>query len=321
MRRRRSVPWLHRWSRQIIGAIAIAGALLTGYLTIVKLTGGEAACSAGATTVGSCGDVLNSPYAIVLGLPLSLFGFLAYGSMATFALSPLLIDREKNKDFKAQLENWTWLLLLAGATAMTVFSGYLMYVLAFKLNAVCYYCIGSALFALTMLTLTILGQEWEDLGQIFVTGFIVALLTIVGTLAIYANIEQPDELGRVRIPLATTEAVAPKGWEISTTSGASEIELAQYLTEKGAKMFGAYWCPHCYEQKQLFGKEAFSKINYIECAEGGNNPQPQLCSQVGIKSFPSWQINGKLEPGAKELEKLAKATGYQGTQKFKYKLR
>ena len=44
---RRSVPWLHRWSRPMIGAIAIAGAVLTAYLTITKLTGGEVACGAG----------------------------------------------------------------------------------------------------------------------------------------------------------------------------------------------------------------------------------------------------------------------------------
>ena len=72
----RSLPWLHRWSRPIIGAIAITGAILTAYLTVTKLTGGEVVCGigeAGKFTSG-CKDVLSSPYATVFGLPLSLFG-------------------------------------------------------------------------------------------------------------------------------------------------------------------------------------------------------------------------------------------------------
>ena len=129
MRRRRSIPWIHRWSRPIIGAIAIAGAILTAYLTVTKLLGTDPVCTADAAAAGAgCGGVLNSPYATVFGLPLSLFGCMAYVSMAAFALVPLAINHDKSKELKRQLDNWTWWLLLAGSIAMAVFSGYLMYV-------------------------------------------------------------------------------------------------------------------------------------------------------------------------------------------------
>jgi uncharacterized membrane protein len=96
MRRKRSIPWIHRYSRFIIGAIASMGAALTAYLTITKLTGGEVGCAVNASaTTGSCTDVLSSPYATVFGLPLSLFGLLAYLAMITFALSPYVINPEK----------------------------------------------------------------------------------------------------------------------------------------------------------------------------------------------------------------------------------
>ncbi|HAA28632.1 MAG TPA: hypothetical protein DCE56_14275, partial [Cyanobacteria bacterium UBA8553] len=84
------------------------------------------ACSAdAAANVSSCNDVLSSPYATVFGLPLALFGCLAYISMATFALAPLAVNPEQYKALRSKLEDWTWLLLFAGATAMTIFSGYL----------------------------------------------------------------------------------------------------------------------------------------------------------------------------------------------------
>lgn len=317
MSRRRSLPWIYRWSRPIIGAIAITGAIVTLYLTV---KGGNVACGAGdaAQAVTGCKSVLTSPYAKVFGLPLSLFGFLAYAGMATFALGPLFINPDKNRDFRKEIEGWTWLLLLAGGTAMAVFSGYLMYILATELQTVCYYCIASALFSLSLFVLSIVGREWEELGQIFFTAIAVAMITIVGTLAVYAGVNSPDVNGLIPIDEPTTAAEPPYGWEITTTSGEAEIALAKHLTAIGAKKYGAFWCPHCYEQKQLFGKEAFDEINYIECDPNGKNPQVQACVDAEIKSYPTWEVKGKIYRGTQLLDKLAEASDYQGPKNFKY---
>ncbi len=318
MSRRRSLPWIYRWSRPIISTISIVGALLTAYLTVNKLTGSEVACVGDATASG-CSDVLSSAYASVFGLPLPLFGFLAYSSMASFALVPLAINRDTSKSLRTNLENWTWLLLLVGATSMATFSAYLMYILATKLQATCIYCISSAIFALSLLILTVIGREWEDLGQILFTGLIVSVITLVGALGIYAPLNSPAAQGGT-IPQATGSPQAPDGWKINTTSGAAEIALAQHLTAIGAKKYGAFWCPHCYDQKQLFGQQAFAQVNYIECADGGKNAQPQACREAGVQSFPTWEINGEKYPGTQTLERLAELSGYQGLTDFKYNL-
>ncbi|MEO8891885.1 MAG: vitamin K epoxide reductase family protein [Coleofasciculaceae cyanobacterium] len=327
MSRRRSTPWIHRWSRKMIGGISILGALLTAYLTVVKLTGNSVACTAaaGATApaAASCNDVLSSPYATVFGLPLALFGCLAYISMAVFALAPLAVNPEKNRDLRSKLEDWTWLLLFAGATAMTIFSGYLMYVLAFAIKAVCLYCIGSALFSLSLLTLTFLGRSWQDFGQLLFIGIIVAMVTLISTLGVYAQVGKVADTppgSRAVIPIAATAPVPGVGWEITTTSGESEIALARHLKKAGVKEYFAYWCPHCYEQKQLFGKQAVAELEKIECAADGKDAKPQACIDAGVKAFPSWEINGKLTSGVKTLEELADATGYKGSRNFKYKL-
>lgn len=324
MSRRRSTPWIHRWSRKLIGGISILGALLTAYLTVVKLTGNSVACTAGAAaSASSCNSVLSSPYATVFGLPLALFGCLAYISMAVLALTPLAVNPEKNRDLRSKLEDWTWLLLFAGATAMTIFSGYLMYVLAFAIKTVCLYCIGSALFSLSLLTLSLLGRSWEDFGQLLFIGLIVAMVTLISTLGVYAQVGKVAATppgSRTTIPVPATAAVPGVGWEITTTSGESEIALARHLKQAGVKEYFAYWCPHCYEQKQLFGKQAVAELEAVECAADGKNAKPQACVDAGVKAFPSWEIKGKLTTGVKSLEELADSTGYQGPRNFKYKL-
>ena len=333
MIRRRNVPWIQRQARFIIGAIAVVGFILTAYLTLTKLTGGEVVCTADAATSG-CGGVLDSAYAYPFdpqgktGPPLSLFGSLAYLSMTVFALTPLFINPDTNKKLRQNLENWTWWLILAGAFAMSVFSGYLMYVLAFELQTVCYYCIGSALLSLSLLILAILGKEWEDLGTIIFTGLTIALITLVSSVGIYSSVGVTPPEDQAPVVIDGKEVISqpqgqpkpPKGWEITTVSGEAEIALAEHLTSVGVIKYGAYWCPHCYDQKQLFGKEAFSKIKYIECAPDGENSQTDTCRAAGIQSFPTWIIDGKVYSGTQSLEKLAELTKYKGNTNFRYRL-
>ncbi|MGL5032352.1 MAG: vitamin K epoxide reductase family protein [Microcystaceae cyanobacterium] len=322
MIRRRSVPWIHRYSRFIMGAIAAVGALLTAYLTVVSLTGGKTACPINQVTgVSGCDQVLQSAYARVFGLPLSLFGLLAYLAMILFALSPFLVNAENNKQQRNKLENLTGRMLLIGGTAMAVFSGYLMYISFFKLNEACIYCLTSATCSLALFILSIIGREWEEMGQVFFTGIVVAMVTLVGSLGLYASAEGGKTAtlnGRTPISQAQTEPQPPYGWEITTTSGPAEMELAKYLTKSGAKMYSAFWCPHCYEQKQLFGKEAMKEVNAIECDPKGKNPKTEACVAAKIQSFPSWEINGKIISGVKLPEELGKLTKYSGSKDFKY---
>lgn len=93
-------------------------------------------------------------------------------------------------------------------------------------------------------------------------------------------------------------------------SNIDKLALANHLQSINARFYGAYWCPFCNRQKELFGKEAFRRINYIECDPGGENPQPQQCESARIESIPTWVINGKQYPGFLSLEQLAENSGY-----------
>ena len=90
-----------------------------------------------------------------------------------------------------------------------------------------------------------------------------------------------------------------------------EAQLANHLSETGATMYGAYWCPHCNEQKEMFDS-AIDQIPYVECAADGENAQPQLCQEKGIQGYPTWEINGELYHGTQSLETLADLSGFEG---------
>ena len=95
------------------------------------------------------------------------------------------------------------------------------------------------------------------------------------------------------------------------TSNDPKVALAQCLTSKGVKFFGASWCPHCAQQKKSFGSKAMKKVTYVECAVPGNNSlQAQICKDNNIKSYPTWRFpDGTEKTGEQTLEDLASAAG------------
>ncbi len=307
MSRRRSTPWIQRWSRPIMTAIAVVGACGTAYLTLVKLAGDEAVCP----TEG-CDLVLNSAYATVFGLPLALFGFLAYVTMGIAAVAPLLLNSDTQKEFRTQLEKWTWLYLFIGGTAMTIFSSYLMYILVTQIQGTCIYCLTSAVLSLSLFVLSIIGHAWEDIGQLVFTGIIVGMVTLIGTLGIYANVNAPQQ-----VTDASSGQTVGTPIPVKSESGPAEIALAQHLTAIGAKVFTAYWCPACHQQKELFGNPAIQDLDIIECDPKGQNAQVDLCRAAPIEGFPTWEIKGKFYTGVQPLADLADLSGYTGTRNFR----
>jgi hypothetical protein len=103
----------------------------------------------------------------------------------------------------------------------------------------------------------------------------------------------------------------------SPSSVTAEVALAQHLRRIGAKLYGTYWCSYCHRQKALFGQEAFSQIDYIECDLGGKDARPNLCRQADVTGFPTWEIKGKQYGGLRSLQDLADLSGYQGDRNFK----
>lgn len=148
------------------------------------------------------------------------------------------------------------------------------------------------------------------------------LITVLSTFLMYSNIiNQPTSYANAEIvdiatsfaftktPLGTEEKITQyyKPPKITSTSSTNALQLAKTLKSLDSKMYGAYWCSHCYDQKQTLGKEVFRNgyVAYIECDKEGYENQRSLCKERKVPGYPTWEIGGKLFPGEQSLEELA----------------
>jgi uncharacterized membrane protein/glutaredoxin len=242
--------------------------------------------------------VLNSPWGSVFGQPLSLFGLLAYGSVLVMALLPLLLKGEA----RTSVNGLTWWGLFLLSAGMAIFSLVLLGVMAFQIKAFCTFCLMSALISVSLFVLSLIGGEWEDTGALIFRGVLTALAVGLIGLGWATSLNRPEATTGPGMPIPVVSASTP-----------ATLALAEHLTATGVVMYSAYWCPHCHDQKELFGKEATAKLKIVECAPDGRNSQAALCASKKIEGFPTWEIKGRLDSGQKSLAQLAAMSGYKET--------
>ena len=282
-----------------MAVLATIGVIDTGSITLSKWGWiGDLSCSStGLFGCNGCEKVLSSAWGSLLGQPLALFGLLGYGAVLLMAVVPLVLQG----DLRVSLGQKSWWGLFLLSTGMAVFSGVLLGVMAFGIRDCCPFCILSAGLSSALFVLSLIGGDWEDRGQLIFSGVITALLVGVIGLGWAASVGRPV--------VDSAPGVAPP---VRSESNAGQIALAEHLTASGSKLYTAYWCPHCHDQKELFGRQATEKLTVIECAPDGRNSQRELCEAKKIEGYPSWEIQGQLDSGVKPLAKLAEASGYQG---------
>ena len=299
-----------RWARILTVILGSIGAIYTFNLTLKKLEGtiDDIACPGAGD---GCQQVLNSVWGDIgigeaIQIPLPFFGLLTYIAVIILAIIPSLTKLSENKSNIANKSLWGLLYLTSG---MSGFSIVLMWIMAVKLDEFCIYCVVSACICFALLLLTLIGGNWEENGKVFFRGFICFLVFLMGGL-IWASAIDParSEVNQQLLP-----GQAPN---VISNSNNSQIGLAKHLKSTGSSMYSAYWCPHCHDQKELFGKEAVAELRIIECAEDGLNSQADLCKRKGITGYPSWEINNEITSGVKDLIELSEISNYVGTKDF-----
>ncbi len=264
-------------------AVSSLGIALTGYLSWTALTGSAVqGCSAG----GGCDAVLNSRWATLLGLPTALWGLFAYAGLAAIAFV-----RRADKHW-----SYAWTAALFGVC----YSVYLTLVSLTMLRSACPYCLTSLALMIATLALVVVQRppemahrSWVRLGagRTILAALVIAIL--------HANYVAPE-----------AQPTGPEDPQVRA--------LAEFLADEGARFYGASWCPHCQEQKRLFGASA-SRLPYIECSPAGpNTPQAPSCNAAGVQTYPTWVIKGRATVGeVLSLGQLASAVGFPEAASFK----
>lgn len=248
---------------------------VAGYLTYTGWSGDQAAfCEAGS----GCDLVQSSQWATFLGVPTAVWGLLSYVALAYIAV------RVKRPPVQWQR---AWVVGVIGWGV----SVYLTAISVVVLGTTCPYCLAS-----------------------------LGIFTAIVTLLVW---RRPDGIPRVAWPrwllqtgAAALVVIAAMHLQSTSTVPAGPEDpylrgLATRLSESGAIFYGASWCPHCQEQKALFGASQ-ERLPYVECSPGGQGgPSASSCTQAGVRSYPTWIFaNGDRVTSLLSLEELAIRAGY-----------
>ena len=251
------------------------GMILAGYLAWTALSGESVqGCSVGS----ACDVVLSSNWATLLGLPTALWGFFAYTILAGIAFVSR-VDRHWQ---------YAWAVSLFGV----LYSAYLTIVSLTILRAACPYCLTS-LGLMTAIFGLVTWQRPDSLPGFSWGKWLSRTVPVAAAMILVLHLNYSGIIG----PSAPEDPVA--------------VALAHHLSQKGVKFYGAWWCPHCEDQKKLFGSAA-KYLPYIECSpDGQGTPQAPVCQTEKIASYPTWIINGQRVEQILTLKDLADATGFK----------
>jgi uncharacterized membrane protein len=126
-----------RFLRRTVLVLAVAGLAVAGYLTYVHYAGTAPICAGGA---GGCERVQNSSYAELAGVPVALLGVIGYGLILASLAAPGDLGR------------------IGGALLALIgfgFSAYLTWVELVEIDAVCQWCVVSALLMTALAVSTV----------------------------------------------------------------------------------------------------------------------------------------------------------------------
>jgi uncharacterized membrane protein len=123
--------------------LSILGAMDALYLFIYKLTGNNQMCLGN----GGCHDVNFSPYSVIYGIPVAVFGLAAYLVIIGIVLleSRLRLAEENGP-----------LLVFGISLAGVAFTAYLTYLEFYVIHAVCPFCVASAIIITLIFILAII---------------------------------------------------------------------------------------------------------------------------------------------------------------------
>jgi uncharacterized membrane protein len=257
--------------------LAVAGLALTAYLTFVAWFGEHPAfCGADS----ECDLVQQSRWSMLLTLPIAFWGFLTYALLARLL-------------WRLRARPASWQLAFTVTSVGAAVSWYLTVVSILEIEATCTYCLISL-------------------------GIMNALLVL---LLVRRPSQMPEHAWAKSLPVPAVSAVVVVfllfmhfGGYFNPAAGPEKPylkALAMHLRASDARFYGAYWCPTCQEQKEMFEASA-DRLPYVECTPNGRNGTLNFtCVANEVKDYPTWVIDGRRQVGLVSLNRLAKLSRFK----------
>ena len=134
------------------------------------------------------------------------------------------------------------------------------------------------------------------------SGLLIAVITVLLGFTATASAGS-----RVNSSSSSTTATLGEALAASTPE---QKALSAHLRAKGAVFYGAWWCPACFQQKNLFGKEGGNSLPYVECDK--TDAGRSRCMAAQIRAFPTWDLAGKKRSeGVQTIEELKVWSGFK----------
>jgi uncharacterized membrane protein len=221
-----------------------------------------------------CNLVQSSKWSHFLGMPLTFFGALLYMGIAFSALR--IIDKKKTVN-----------LATIFSTTGFLISAYLMVIAQYVIEVFCFYCfISFLLITLAFLKASFFsGKERKRHAHLIGLTFATLIISVMHASHSSNNAFSSKESLRLR-------------------------SVAEHLSARGFKFYGASWCAHCQEQKELFGSAANS-LPYVECSKyGPKGPRVTECELMKIQNYPTWIIENRRIERIISVERLIHLSGF-----------
>lgn len=127
-------------------ALAIAGVAVAGYLSWVALDEDQEAVCSG---VGDCQTVQSSEYSEIAGVPIAVLGLGMYLALLALIAARRWWTGLRGEEPPQALAGLTFALAFGG----TLYSAYLTWLELFEIEAICVWCVGSAVIVTLLMLL------------------------------------------------------------------------------------------------------------------------------------------------------------------------
>lgn len=253
----------------IIAFLSLPGLILSAYLTYGHYSSSELICSE--KNGFSCNAVINSEYSEIFGFPIAILGVIGY--LLIFFINLPFINKKIFFLENDTIDVHTFTLALIGI----IFTVYFNYLQLFIIGAICVFCEISALLMLLITSCSIYSYFHCKKRLNFINKMLIFCVIILIILLSWS--------------------ITPKPLD----------DFSKCISNKGAVLYGTWWCSHCAMQKELFSS-SFKYINYVECSDL-NMSKNELCDSLGIKNYPTWIFdkNKRIE-GQLSLKQLSELT-------------